>query len=331
MKNLIDTSVFVGDILIAQLGSDIVDEPVTEYINEKQDLFLWQAYGTLGRDMLAANQSENITIKQLTGAETPQELSKSNVFWSDIAASATRSAGGVSISAAGFFINKRYLTTPDAERPLLSSRISDDWTGDSSILRDSQTTTFEVVKSDVSIGRVDRLQNGNVYMENPADFGFATNTTAVDDFLDALDDTFKITGFGFRTPSENVFVSIMFGGEDVYFFGLRSAYMEAIRMAKYNLARYVYCKWVEKEHIQTVGIGTVAPKGENSTRANPTRKIVVAWNQMRNALCHEHTYMRRFDNYAHRSISDICGKDKCGCTGYNRLNEIFLIRNSLGL
>jgi hypothetical protein len=46
------------------------------------------------------------------------------------------------------------------------------------------------------------------------------------------------------------------------------------------IANYIYCRWMKKEHTQSVRLGEVKPRLENADQYNSGHKIVSAWNQM---------------------------------------------------
>lgn len=46
------------------------------------------------------------------------------------------------------------------------------------------------------------------------------------------------------------------------------------------IANYMYCRWMKKEHTQSVRLGEVKPKMENADQYNAGAKIVSAWNKM---------------------------------------------------
>lgn len=46
------------------------------------------------------------------------------------------------------------------------------------------------------------------------------------------------------------------------------------------IANYVYCRWMKKEHTQSMRLGEVKPRLENAEQFNSGHKIVRAWNEM---------------------------------------------------
>lgn len=46
------------------------------------------------------------------------------------------------------------------------------------------------------------------------------------------------------------------------------------------IANYVYWMWIHDQQTQTVGLGEVAAKAENADAANPSEKLMLAWNEM---------------------------------------------------
>lgn len=57
------------------------------------------------------------------------------------------------------------------------------------------------------------------------------------------------------------------------------------------LANYVYYWWQKDQDTQTVGLGEVKTKGENSVNVSPIRKMVRAWNEMSDQVSSLYYYL----------------------------------------
>ena len=89
-----------------------------------------------------------------------------------------------------------------------------------------------------------------------------------------------VAGLAEETPLA-IWTDLMTGKD--YIYNLKSYRWTGLRNTTTKespIANYVYY-WIMKNNISnTTGIGEVSPKGENSFRANPSRKMTAAWNEM---------------------------------------------------
>lgn len=127
-------------------------------------------------------------------------------------------------------------------------------------------------------------------------------------------------------------VAYEYKDKDYEWMGLQNDIEESV------IANYVYCQYLTKEAQQTVGIGQVLPKAENSVNASPTPKIVRAWNEMVNW---QHSLIHYLDTHkdVYPEWKPYPTNYKCGClwiwnyyrTCYYDLPDIFRKRNTLGI
>ncbi len=92
------------------------------------------------------------------------------------------------------------------------------------------------------------------------------------------------------------------------------------------IANYVFCKYITSTHAIHQGIGVVVPNAENSARVNPVQKVVVAWNEMVDYICHVHPSIRALglDDYRYQNQVDIC-RGGCGCgskPAFEKINRL---------
>lgn len=59
------------------------------------------------------------------------------------------------------------------------------------------------------------------------------------------------------------------------------------------ITNYVYWYWLKDQHTQTVGLGEVQAKGENSEMSNPAEKMVKAWNEMSEQVAELYNFLQQ--------------------------------------
>lgn len=101
------------------------------------------------------------------------------------------------------------------------------------------------------------------------------------------------------------------------------------------IANYVYWHYTESEVLQAVGTGVVVPQNENSRIANPTLKLVRAWNDMIVMCSKMHKYIiankSEYPDYEWRDYGGICLSEFCKCNDPCKKPYVFEIKNTLGL
>lgn len=100
------------------------------------------------------------------------------------------------------------------------------------------------------------------------------------------------------------------------------------------IANYVYWHYVESEVLQSVGTGIIVPQNENSRIANPTLKLVRAWNDMVLMCVKMHRFITssmEYPNYKWMDYGNLCFSGSCKSCDPCKKPYVFQIKNTLGL